>query len=248
MTWDAFSIGYNPSDLFDNPVSWGLISSSQSTLSSDKLDCKKVFLPRGLVIPGISDNLPRYIKIRRPLPTGNGVAADPLSEYLPSVPASPPVVPNRNPRLPVSKFLSVRGSRPTLFGFDTWLRCTQRERPTLLLTEGEWDCMLAWQLSLELCDRGVYFDTATLGSASNRLARLYTTALPELVALARYPRILAVYDDDPAGDRARQYFHSIDRVQLIPPPAHDLTDYFRLGGDLGEWLYRTFEQLNLLSP
>jgi hypothetical protein len=207
MTWDAFSLGYNPTDLFDDPATWGLTPTSQS------LDCKKVFLPRGLVIPGILDNLPRYIKIRRPQPN------DPLSEYLPPVSASP------HPRLTVSKFLSLRGSHPAIFGSDAWI-----EQPNLLLTEGEWDCMLAWQFSIALCDRGVYFDVATLGSASNR------AALPDLVALARYPRILAVYDDDPAGDRARQYLNSFARIQLIPPPAHDLTDYFRSGGDLHAWL------------
>ena len=44
--------------------------------------------------------------------------------------------------------------------------------------------MLAWRLSIELCDRGVYFDLATLGRASNRLAlpdlaaRLYPAARP----------------------------------------------------------------------
>jgi hypothetical protein len=61
----------------------------------------------------------------------------------------------------------------------------------------------------------VYFDVATPGSPSNRLARLYSTAFPDLSALTRYPRrlystaILAGYDDDSAGDRARHYLATL---------------------------------------
>jgi len=84
--------------------------------------------------------------------------------------------------------------------------------------------MLVWQKANDLCD------VATLGSASNRID------LPDFAALSRYSRILAVYDNDSAGDQARQYFHSYSRVQIIPPPAHDLTDYFLSGGDLRSWL------------
>ena len=47
-----------------------------------------------------------------------------------------------------------------------------------------------------------FITSATLGSAARRFA------LPDLAALTRYPRILAVYDDDPAGDQARQYLSS----------------------------------------
>jgi hypothetical protein len=76
----------------------------------------------------------------------------------------------------------------------------------------------------------------TLGSASRR------AGLFDLACLARYPSITAVYDDDPAGDQARRYLASFTRVQLVSPPAHDLSDYFRLGGDLRSWL------LNHLAP
>jgi hypothetical protein len=41
---------------------------------------------------------------------------------------------------------------------------------------------------------------------------------------------------DPAGDRARQYLKSFARVKLIPPADHDLSDYFRSGGNLRNWL------------
>ena len=60
--------------------------------------------------------------------------------------------------------------------------------PVLLLVEVEWDAMLSWQLIANSCD------VATLGSATRRFA------LPDLAALSCYPHILAVYDDDPAGD------------------------------------------------
>ena len=84
--------------------------------------------------------------------------------------------------------------------------------------------MLSWQLVHHLCD------VASLGSATNR------ASLPELASLASYPQILAIYDLDSAGDRARQFFSHFKRLTLITPPAHDLTDYFRPDYDLTFWL------------
>ena len=63
--------------------------------------------------------------------------------------------------------------------------------------------------------------TVTLSSYSRRL---YSTA------------ILAIYDSDPAGDLARSYLSQYPRIQLISPPAHDLTDYWRSGSHLQQWL------------
>jgi len=116
----------------------------------------RLFIPRGLVIPGLQNNLPHYIKIRRPLPD------DSLSEYLPLNENGRPKEGHSH-----SKVLSIRGGRPTLFGQDIWIGFG-----VLILTDGEWDCMLAWQHALDLCD------VATLGSASNR------ATLPDLAATA----------------------------------------------------------------
>lgn len=84
--------------------------------------------------------------------------------------------------------------------------------------------MLAWQRVHHLCD------VATLGSASMRPRRL------DIAHFTRFQCILAIFDNDPAGDRARAYFHRIPRIQLITPPAHDLTDHHLTGGDLRTWL------------
>jgi len=90
--------------------------------------------------------------------------------------------------------------------------------------------MLAWQFTDDICN------VATLGSASNRAALPDLAARLYSAALTRYPRILAVYDADPAGDRARGYLSAFPRVKIIPPPDHDLTDYFRSGQDFRFWL------------
>jgi predicted Rdx family selenoprotein len=65
-TWDVFSLGCNPADLYDRPERWGFPAED-----------KKVFLPRGIVIPGDSLTGLSYVKIRCPL------LNDSLSEYLP---------------------------------------------------------------------------------------------------------------------------------------------------------------------
>jgi DNA primase len=120
---------------------------------------------------------------------------------------------------PGPKFSGPRGGKSTLFGSDLWTG-----HQTLILTEGEWDCMLCWQLANDLAD------FATLGGASHRANYI------DLTSLARFQKILAVYDSDEAGDQARKYLSSIPRIRTVTPPAHDLTDYFRLGGDLRTWI------------
>ena len=52
-TWQHFGLGYNPSNLYDDPARWDLVGN-------------KIWLPRGVVIPGMWKGAPWYIKIRRP--------------------------------------------------------------------------------------------------------------------------------------------------------------------------------------
>jgi hypothetical protein len=61
----AFHVGYNPKNIFEDPSRWGL-------------EGKKIWLPRGIVIPGFWKNEPSYIKIRRPLEN------DALERYIPN--------------------------------------------------------------------------------------------------------------------------------------------------------------------
>jgi len=84
--------------------------------------------------------------------------------------------------------------------------------------------MLCNQLASDLAD------FATLGGASNR------ATFEALTSLATYQKIIAIYDADSAGDQARQNFNSFPRIKSFIPPAHDLTDYHHLTGELRSYL------------
>ena len=195
-TWRAFRLGYNPTNLYDDPARWGLTG-------------KKIWLPRGIVIPGFWQKEPSYIKIRRPLP-GQALERS-LGLWTPA------------DGLPDVKFGGPRGGVACLFRLEML-----GHYPVLVLTEGEWDAMLLWEYCPDLCDVG------TLGGASTRLDTL------DLSLLTRYLAVLVIHDDDKAGEQGRQYVAELHtrfpRVQAIQPPAHDLTDFWKAGGDLRAWL------------
>lgn len=184
-TIQAFHLGYNPANLYDDPIRWGL-------------EGKKIWLPRGIVIPGFWHAEPWYIKIRRPLP---GQA---LEKYLGAWSAQD--------GLADVKFGGPRGGKACLFRLEMADRM-----PVLLLTEGEWDTMLVWEYAPDLCD------VATLGGANARFDLL------DLALLTQYPVVVAVYDDDAAGERGREYLadlqKQVSRIHIARPPAHDLTDF-----------------------
>lgn len=194
-TWKAFRLGYNPENLYDDPARWGL-------------EGKKIWLSRGIVIPGFYQEKPYYIKIRRPL------HGDTLGRY----------ILEWNPRdgFPDVKFGGPRGGKSVLFRLEL-----MDHLPILLLVEGEWDTMLFWEHCSDLCD------VATLGGAQARFDTL------DLSLLTLYPMTLVVHDDDKAGSQGREYIASlqetIPRLRSIPPPAHDLTDFWKAGGDLRKW-------------
>jgi len=192
----AFRLGYNPQDTFDDPSRWGL-------------DGKKIWLPRGVVIPGLWKGEAHYIKIRRPLEN------DPLGKYIPKW--------NARDVAPDIKFGGPRGGKSILFRID-W----NAHLPVLILTEGEWDTMILWDHAMDLCDAG------TIGGAQSKFDLL------DLALLTRYQKIFVVHDDDKAGDKGRGYIASLKeispRIESIAPPAHDLTDYWRSGGDLRKWV------------
>lgn len=200
-TWQAFRLGYNPQNLYDAPQRWGL-------------EGKKIWLPRGITIPGLRHGQPWYIKVRRALP---GQA---LGEYIGAW--------SEKDGLPEVKFGGPRGGKAVLFGQQKFARL-----PVMLLVEGEWDAMLAWRWCQDFCD------VSTLGGAQS-----YFDAL-DLVELIGYQAVLVVHDADAAGDKGRQYIASLhaqgSRVKPIPPPlmdgapAHDLTDFWKAGGNLRAW-------------
>lgn len=194
--WDAFRLGWNGRDWFDAPGKWGL-------------DGNKVWLPRGVVIPGTRRGSMWYVKVRRPCSEGDG-----LAQY----------VGFQGGQIP-AKFGGPRGGVAALFGVDLFLGL-----PVLLLVEGEFDAMLAWRFGRDLVD------VASLGSATVK-----PDALDKL-AMMGYASIVQVSDDDEAGEKARAFWEGQARVTVVKPPDHDLTDYWRKGGDLRGWVARLAAQ------
>jgi hypothetical protein len=194
-TAHAFHVGYNPLDIFDNPTRWGM-------------EGKKIWLPRGVVIPGIWKDQPHYIKIRRPLEN------DTLGKYISKW--------NVNDIAPDIKFGGPRGGKSVLFRVEV-----VTQLPVLILTEGEWDTMILWENCMDLCDAG------TIGGAQSKFDLL------DLALLTRYQKIFVVHDDDKAGDKGRAYIASLKaispRIVSISPPAHDLTDFWKSGGNVRAW-------------
>lgn len=215
-TWHTFRLGYNPENLYDDPARWGL-------------DGKKIWLPRGIVIPGLWQGEPWYVKIRRPL------AGQAIGQYLGEW--------TKRDSAPGVKFGGPRGGHSAFFGMQNI-----DHLPVLLLTEGEWDAMIAWEHCPDLCDTG------TIGGAGAKFDIL------DLSLLTRYLAIRALYDDDNAGEQGRKYIASLhakySRLKAVSPPAHDLTDFWKAGGDLRGWvagqvssaLENAFAGMNETSP
>jgi hypothetical protein len=88
--------------------------------------------------------------------------------------------------------------------------------------------MLAWEHCPDLCDAG------TVGGAGAKFDIL------DLSLFTRYLSIRALYDDDKAGDQGLAYITCLNakfgRLKAIPPPAHDLTNFWKSGGNLRSWV------------
>ena len=133
-TQRAFRLGYNPTNLYDDPARWGLVD-------------RKIWLPRGIVIPGFSQKEPWYVKIRRPPP--GDVLGNHIGEW------------RKRDSLPDVKFGGPRGGRSTLFRLEML-----DHLPVLILAEGEFDAMLLWEYCPDFCDVG------TLGGAGAKFDAL----------------------------------------------------------------------------
>jgi hypothetical protein len=149
-----------------------------------------------------------YVKIRRPQP------GDVLGKYIGGWTSR-----DGNAE---TKFGGPRGGRSVMFRLEF-----ADHFPVLILTEGEWDAILLWEHCADLCDMG------TIGGAQAKFSSL------DLTLLSRYMAILVVHDDDKAGEKGREYISELrkisDRIIPVAPPAHDLTEYLKLGGDLRGW-------------
>lgn len=188
-TIGAWGLGWNPRDIWDDEARYGLA------------DGKKLWLPRGLVIPGWRNDDLWYAKIRRPI--GDDMERFGL--------ANPDQV-----ILPKMKYASIRGGSQTLFGES---RLSAQRRPALVIVEGEFDAILLHQIAGDLVD------VVTLGGAATHVS------MDDLMILAGYPRIIAAHDNDEAGAKARARLAALsDRVIVAPPPAHDITAAWQTHG------------------
>ena len=192
-------LGWNPSDLYDNPVRWGLQG-------------KRIYLPRGITIPHFADQQLWGVKIRRYV--GRQVAAAP--KY---------IQPRRND-------VDDETPRDTLFGADQ----LRGQSPILLLTEGEKDCLLAWQTLRDLADVA-----SVCGATRQFPARWISYLLP-------YQAILVAYDTDRAGlagaAKLRTWTSHIHPIQV--PDENDIVAFAQRGGDLRAWLLFHLHRLRLL--
>lgn len=198
-----FGLGYNPMRHYDDAGRWGLSGN-------------KIYVSPGIVIPCEIKDVLWYIQIRRPYDPGED-KTDVLLAYLGDLPAW----------CPEAKYMAVRGGQGrALFGTDD-LRGTGQP---LLLCEGEFDAMLAWQ------ELGDVVDVCTLGGAQKTSRGLPTRWLLRFLP---YKVICVAYDVDAnqAGDKGAAKFLKQSRraVRVRVPRGGDLTGFWQQGGDLQAW-------------
>ncbi len=130
------------------------------------------------------------------------------------------------------KYVYAKWSKPALYGADLL-----QGHGDLVLTEGEFDCILLH------CLVGDRVDVATLGAATNADVR------PWLPALVRYPRIHLGFDRDEAGEKARaRWLCTTQRARVLTvPTGKDWTDAWLAMSDNGLRGY-VLSALGLLQP
>ncbi|MCP4357368.1 MAG: hypothetical protein GY796_05040 [Chloroflexi bacterium] len=191
-----------------------------------------LWIPCGIVIPGIADEKVWYLKVRlvpgTPFQCANSKCRCALRE------------PGKCPycgHIAGNRYRGVTGNRTALFGADGL-----RGASLVLLTEGEFDCMLAWQ---EVRD---VIAPVTFGANS------HTNMNSWLAYLRPTGAILTVFDEDGKSDRPfaqlqAQLPHVYrTRLPVLRPGDKDLTDFYLAGGDLWkDWLKFQITRLNLAT-
>jgi len=200
-TLQHYKVGYNPKGLSCPGSKWGQL--------------KRVYCPHGVTIPTFAKGALWSVVVRRPAHRKGTKEPDALAQALGHVVDF----------ADDTKYMSVTGSeRGALFGADD-LRGDGRP---LLVCEGEFDAMLAWQ------EIGDLADVCAL--------KMGKDGLPDnwLVSLLPYSTILVAYDVDGnrAGDKmAGPWLEQSGRAHRAKvPEGGDLTGFYNLGGDLRAWL------------
>ena len=129
------------------------------------------------------------------------------------------------------KYRAVKGSVPCLYLADNLMG-----HEVAVICEGEFDALL---LAQEVGDPSTGSGQAlvgvvALGSAANKVKAI-DAALPFLLEVRR---LLVATDNDEEGERAAAYLLERTRRarRLRVPQGNDVTDFWKAGGDLREWV------------
>jgi DNA primase len=129
-------------------------------------------------------------------------------------------------RLPTNgpdKYRAVKGSVPSLYLADNLMG-----HEVAVICEGEFDALLLAQ------EAGDLVGVAALGSAANKVKAI-DAGLPFLLEVKR---LLVATDNDEEGERAAACLLERTRRarRLRVPQGNDVTDFWKGGGDLREWV------------
>lgn len=187
-----------------------------------------LYIPRGIVIPGILHDSTWYLKIR----------------LLPGVPCwcphcekgipGPGPCPNCGKTV---KYTGVKGNETAAIFNAESLELQPLGGGPALFVEGEFDCMLAWQ------EIGDVLPVATLGASTNK---------PDLATWGRYflgqSLTLLCYDNDQAGEKGAEGIMEMARCPVFAPlpegPWKDMTDFYFAGGNIWEWIKPILQQFD----
>lgn len=132
------------------------------------------------------------------------------------------------------KYVNIRGGKPALFGADNLVNSELG-----LLTEGEFDCILAWQ------ELGEGIGVGTLGSASTSQGLARWQSYLDIKS-----PLLVVMDADEPGQKAAEQIQAnttpnvyVLQSPVLRPEDKDLTDFHISGGCLNQWLQEALDRI-----
>lgn len=183
-TLRKYRVGYNPKDEFGSLENWGL-----TTEFNRNGNPKRVWLPRGIVVPCYIENMLRSIKIRRYL-TQEQKSNGERSDY------------------------SIKGSMPMLFGVENL-----RNARLAVLTDNEFDAMLLDQVASDLVGAASFGSTARkIGAAEWASWGCYLLPIARiLVPYTHEEEKIIITDSLPVYSRrtARAYLPNIPSVKTV---------------------------------
>lgn len=135
----------------------------------------------------------------------------------------------RLPEARPCKYLQISGGRQALFMAQTLLE----GHKTAVFCEGEFDALLCWQEASDLAG------FVSLGGASKQLNDVFDWGL----YLLKTPKRLLIYDSDEAGQSGVSRLTWLGNSKVVQVPRirefdRDITDFYKSGGDLRDWIKR----------